>query len=351
MLGDDVFDIIKGIGRLIGRNKKVTATADPKEPANVIASAFQYGIYGVAIWDPDFNLIIANRQYADLHKIPSSLLAPGSSLLQIMHNLKARAVLSPETDPDQIMSVIEKSLADTGQITSYFRLSDDTVLSISAERMPNGNTASFMRNATRDKLLLKKLRSHAAKTEAYAEAISNFPSKAENVSDRVLNSQLDQITKTVATLLETDWCVVWARSEALNTATSASAYQAASNNHVEIDGMVLPDLAGYLAILETSQIIAIDDLDKHAYGKQQGNRAPLDEYAYASIDVPFRQNGRIVGVLSCLDTHQARNWSAADKMFVLSAASHVGNLMSNREESVLWDLPPREIDTNRQAAE
>ncbi len=316
-----------------------------------MASAVEYGIYGIAVWDPDFNLITANRQYADLHKIPTTVLRPGANLGAIMHTLKAQGVLATDTDPDNLMSVIEKTLADEGQLTSYIKLSDDTVLSISAERMPNGNTASFMRNATRDKMQLKELRSDAAKTDAYAAAIGNFPLKTENLSGRALNAQLDQITETVATLMKVDWCVIWVRDDALNAATSASAYQAASGSHAEIDGMVLPGLAGYLAILETSQIIAIDDLDKHAYGKQQGNRAPLDEYAHASIDVPFRQNGRIIGVLSCLDTQQARNWSSGDKMFAMAAASHIGNLLQVPAQDELWELPTGEVYPNRQAAE
>eukprot|EP00439_Symbiodinium_sp_Y106_P089928 s1_g2464.t1 len=251
--------------RSVERKKTTTeVAAGQNEPASIIASAFQYGIYGVAIWDPNFDLIIANRQYADLHKIPTTLLAPGTNLLQIMHNLKARGVLSPETDPDDIMRIIESSLSDTGQITSYIRLSDDTVLAISAERMPNGNTASFMRNATRDKLLLKELRSDAAKTEAYADAIMKFPSKAENTSKRALTLQLDQITETVATLMEIDWCVVWVRSSVINQAISASSFQAETGTHIEPETMQLPNLAGYLAILQNSQVIAIDDVEKHA---------------------------------------------------------------------------------------
>ncbi len=351
-LGDDVLNIIKGKLWAGAKQPPTPSTKSAGDQASAaIVSAVEYGIYGVAVWDPQFNLVTANRQYADLHKISPSVLKPGSNLRAIMHNLKSRGVLSPDTDPDDIMRIIESSLSDTGQITSYIRLSDDTVLSISAERMPNGNTASFMRNATRDKMKLKDLRVDAARSDAYVDAILKFPSKAENLSRRALASQLDEITRTVATLMETDWCVIWVRSSIINQAVSASSFQAAKGTHIEPETMQLPNLAGYLAILEASQLIAIDDLEKHAFGKFQGHRAPLDEHAHASLDTPFRRNGRIMGVLSCLDTHKARNWTAADKMFALSAASHIGNLLSATEESTLWDLPTGEIDPDRQAAE
>ena len=166
-----------------------------------------------------------------------------------------------------------------------------------------------------------------------------------------VKSQIHQITQTVATLLEVDWCIVWVRSNILNEAVAASAYQSATQAHIEIESMVLPDLTEYLAILETSRVIAIDDLDKHAFGKVQGNRAPLDDYAHSSLDAPFRQDGKIMGVLSCLDTQKARTWTAGDKMFVMAAASHMGNLMSAPDQNNLWALPTGEINAGRQAAE
>jgi len=327
------------------------AAGGPCETANAIANAFQYGIYGVAIWDEHFNLITANRQYADLHKIPSTLLTPGSSLLSIMHNLKVRGVLSSETDPDALMEVIRSALTDTGQLTSYIRFSDDTILEISAERTSNGDTVAYLRNATRDKMLTSQAREAEKQAEAYSDAIANFPLSAGKKSFTGYPQEIDQITHSVASLVQVDWCVVWTRSTILNEATAASAYQSATGKHIEIDNLVLPDLAGYLAVLETSRVIAIGDLDKHAFGQAHGNRAPLDEYAYASLDTPFRQNGQIMGVLSCIDTKSARSWSATDKMFAMSAAAHIGNLIGTTERSSLWELPASEINASRQAAE
>ncbi|WOF74694.1 PAS-domain containing protein [Parvibaculaceae bacterium PLY_AMNH_Bact1] len=335
------------------RRQAMAAMADSQQgtPEVAIATAFQYGIYGIAIWDLHFNLIAANRQYADLHKIPSTLLTPGSSLRSIMHNLKVRGVLSTDTDPDALMEIIQSTLAETGQLTSYIRFSDDTILEISAERASNGDTVAYLRNATRDKMLTNKAREAQKKAEAYSNAIAQFPLRATKTSSTDYPQEIDQITHCVASLLEVDWCVVWARSAILNEATAASAYQRATDQHIKIENLVLPDLGAYLAVLETSRVIAIDDLDKHAFGQAHGNRAPLDEYAYASIDTPFRRNGRIMGVLSCIDTKGARSWTATDKMFVMSAVSHIGNLMSTSDQSNLWELPTGEIYTGRQAAE
>ncbi len=343
-----MFDIIRD--RIWGEEPQ-DAESQHGGLASVIEAAVQYGPYGLAIWDQHFNLITANGQYADLHKIPSTLLSPGSNLRAIMHNLKGRGVLTQETDPDVLMEIIQTTIAETGHLTSYIRLSDDTLLEIAVERMSNGNCAAFLRNATRDKLVAKTARATAEKTEAYADAIAKFPLGEKNKRQKNITSDINQITQTVATLMEIDWCVVWTRSKILNEAAAASAYQSATGLHVNIENMVLPDLAGYLVILETSQVIAIDDLDKHAFGKEQGNRAPLDEYAYASLDAPFRQNGQIMGVLSCLDTKRARNWTATDKMFAMSAASHIGNLISTSDQGDLWDLPTGEVYAGRQAAE
>jgi len=351
-LGDGVFNIIKKIKW--GRDSRLSmaaGAAGPCETSSTIANAFQYGIYGIAVWDKDFNLIAANRQYADLHKIPSTLLTPGSNLLSIMHNLKGRGVLSTETDPDALMGFIKTTLADTGQLTSRIRFSDDTVLEISAERMSDGNTAAYLRNATRDNMFTKRALARKQKADAYVDAIAKFPLLENGRSTKEVKSQIHQITQTVATLLEVDWCIVWVRSNILNEAVAASAYQSATQAHIEIESMVLPDLTEYLAILETSRVIAIDDLDKHAFGKVQGNRAPLDDYAHASLDAPFRQDGKIMGVLSCLDTQKARTWTAGDKMFVMAAASHIGNLMSTPDQNNLWALPSGEINPGRQAAE
>ena len=347
-----MFNIIKWNKSRSDHGRSAAAAAvGPRETASAIANALQYGIYGVAVWDQHFNLITANRQYADLHKIPSTLLTPGSNLLSIMHNLKVRGVLSSETDPDTLMELIQSTLLETGQLTSYIRFSDETILEISAERTSNGDTVAFLRNATRDKMLTSQARVAEKKAEAYSDAIANFPLSASKRSFTGHPQEIDQITCSVASLLQVDWCVVWTRSTILNEATAASAYQNATGKHVEIENLVLPDLAAYLAVLETSRVIAIGDLDKHAFGEAHGNRAPLDDYAYASLDTPFRQNGRIMGVLSCIDTKSARNWSATDKMFAMSAAAHIGNLISTTEQGNLWELPTGEIDAGRQAAE
>jgi len=321
------------------------------ETSSTIANAFQYGIYGIAVWDEDFDLIAANRQYADLHKIPSTLMKPGTNLLSIMYNLKTRGVLSAESDPDELMEVIQSTLLETGQLTSYIRLSDETILQISAEVMENGNTVAYMRNATRDKMLTKKAREAEKKAEAYSDAIAKFPLTTSKTSSAGYPQEIDEITRSVASLSEVDWCVVWMRSRVLNEAAAASAYQRATGKHIKIENLVLPDLGAYLAVLETSRVIAIDDLDKHAYGQAHGNRAPLDDYAYASIDTPFHRNGRVMGVLSCIDTKGARSWSATDKMFAMSAATHIGNLISTRTQSDLRELPAGEVNTSRQAAE
>tara|TARA_E500000305_G_scaffold4067_2_gene3894 strand:+ start:2525 stop:3580 length:1056 start_codon:yes stop_codon:yes gene_type:complete len=351
-LGDGVFDIIKKVkwGRE-SRQSMAAGAVNSCETSSTIADAFQYGIYGIAVWDKNFDLIAANRQYADLHKIPSTLLTPGSNLLSIMHNLKVRGVLSPETDPDALMKFIKTTLSDTGQLTSRIRFSDDTVLEISAERMSDGNTAAYLRNATRDNMFTKRVFARKQKADAYVEAIAKFPLPANTKTQKDLTSEINHITQTVATLLEVDWCIVWVKSNILNEAAAASAYQSATQAHIEIESMVLPDLTEYLAILETSRVIAIDDLDKHAFGKVQGNRAPLDDYAHASLDSPFRQEGKIIGVLSCLDTKKARTWTAGDKMLVMAAASHIGNLISAPEQNNLWALPTGEINSGRQAAE
>jgi PAS fold/GAF domain len=333
------------------RSPGTCLTHNSYENAALISTAFEHGIYGIALWDEEFNLITANSQYSDLHKIPKALLTPGTNLLTVMNDLKTRGVLTADTDPATLKAHISLTLATTGQLTSAIRFSDGTFLEISAERMSNGCIVAYLRNATREKVLAREAREKEKRTETYADAIASFAMPAADERAATVSARLNHVTETVATLLPVDWCVVWTKSDTLNEAAAASTYQRATQSHIDIENTVLPDLAGYLTILETSPVIAIDDLDKHAFGQVHGNRAPLDDYAYASIDIPFRQNGRIMGVLSCLDTQGARNWSAADKMFASAAASHIGSLMSSPEPIELWDLPTGEIYRGGQAAE
>ncbi len=354
--GGRVFDIIKDkIGKPFRGPRDnpygPRLTANPDENAALIATALEHGIYGMALWDKEFNLIAANSRYSDLHKIPKTLLTPGTNLLTVMQDLKTRGVLTADTDPVTLKAHISQTLATTGQLTSAIKFSDGTFLEISAERMSNGCIVAYLRNATRERILVQEAREKEKRTETYANAIAGFTLPTPDESTATTRAGLHHITKTVATLLPVDWCVVWTRSNTLNEAAAASTYQHATGSHLQIENMILPDLVEYLAILETSQVIAIDDLDKHAFGQVHGNRAPLDDYAYASIDIPFRQNGRIMGVLSCLDTQRARNWSAADKLFAAAAASHIGSLMSSQGSTDLWDLPAGEVYRDGQAAE
>lgn len=352
----DVFKGLKGKirGSLRGASKNLSTSALNVHSGGesvLLQNALEHGIYGIALWDEEFNLIRANRQYADLHKIPSTLLTPGRNLLAIMQNLKSRGILTADTDPTKLKEHISHTLASIGHLTSVIKFSDGTFLEISAERLSNGCIVAYLRNATREKILSKAARENEKKTEKYADAITCFPIPSNQDGPSTFAEHTNQITKTVATLLSVDWCIVWTRSEILNEAAAVSAYQHATQSHIHIDTMVLPDLGSYLAALETSQIIAIDDLDNHAYGRIHGNRAPLDDYAHASIDIPFRKNNLIMGVLSCLDTKSARRWTAADKMFVMSAASRIGELMNPQREDQMWELPTSEINGSSQAAE
>ena len=309
-------------------------THNSYENAALIATAFEHGIYGIALWDEEFNLITANRQYADLHKIPNTFLTPGTSLLAVTQNLKDRGVLTEDTDPEKLKDHIARTLAATGQLTASIKLTDGTFLETSAERLSNGCTVAYLRNATRERIFAKKAYKREKRIEAYADAIAKFPVAFEDKITASRSALINQITQTVATLLSVDWCIVWTRSETLNEATAASTYQNSTQSHIEIDDMILADRGDYLAVLETSQVIAIDDLE-YAFGPAKGDGAPLDEHAHASLDVPFRKNGRIMGVLSCLDTQSTRSWGAEDKILASAAASHIGSLMSSSEPTEL----------------
>jgi len=354
--GSDVFDIIKDkIRRPFEGAGDDTPDSDliinSYENAALIASAFQHGIYGIALWDEEFNLIAANNQYSDLHKIPKTLMTPGTNLLTLMQDLKSRGVLTSSTDPTALNAHIANILATTGQLTAAIELTGGTFLEISAERMSNGCTVAFLRNATREKILAREAQEKETKTEIYADAIAKFALTAVGEKTATVPTLLNHVTETVATLLPVDWCVVWTRSETPNETAATSAYQSATRSHIELENMALSDFPEYLAILQTSKIVAIDDLDKHAFGQIHGSKAPLDEHAYALIDIPFKKDGRIVGVLNCVDTQGARSWSAADKIFVAAAASHISSLLSSPEPGHLWHLPSGEIYRGGQAAE
>lgn len=291
------------------------------ENDRLLAAALQHGVYAFALWDRDLNLIAANRRYPDLHKIPEEMLHEGINALEIMSSLKARGLLSGNTDPEKLARYIARELASAGQLVTHVSFTDGTVLEISAERMTDGNFVTFLRDASHQHMKERKWDKRETRADAYTAAISTF--NALNPADDGLRPALDEVTRTIATLLDVDRCVIWTLNPSGETAQARSCFMK-DTGHTLLPDITMDKAEIYASVLRASEIMAIPDLEKHIVSAEYNGDAPDAVKARAKLDATIRLFGQPVGSLSCLDQTRPRYWKPEDKLFVMAAAARIG---------------------------
>ena len=108
-------------------------------------------LHGLAMFDADQNLIICNREYAEIYRLPAVLTAPGTSLRAILEHRVAGGIHS-DRDPrnlvDRVMSTARRGQSATAEYT----LPDGRTIFVSHRPMSDGGWVSTHEDITQRKL-------------------------------------------------------------------------------------------------------------------------------------------------------------------------------------------------------
>ena len=106
--------------------------------------------HGLAMFDADQKLIICNRQYAEMHRLPSSLVQPGTPLLAILEHRAAGGVhaeSSPQALFDRVVGAGRRGTPSKVEYT----LPDGRTIFVSHQPMANGGWVSTHEDITQRK--------------------------------------------------------------------------------------------------------------------------------------------------------------------------------------------------------
>ncbi len=293
---------------------------DLSDNTEQLAAALEGSNFGFALWDPDLNLIAANPRYPDIHKIRSELLKPGINARDLMADLKVRGILAPNADPIKLAEFISHKLQTTGTLLSQVEFTDNTVLEITADLLPGGNIVTFLRDASHEKAMDRKWENHKTRLQSFEELLTEMPKFIAG------SSALNIITQRVADLLKVDRCVIWTGDMDAGVARSISHYNRPLGAQDEAVEFSMKTTNAFNALLSNSSILAIDDMKTHVLGLDLQDDRTFGKTVKAFLAIPILQNGRTIGLISCVALDQPRDWQSDEKLFLAAIAAQLPSL-------------------------
>jgi GAF domain-containing protein len=287
-----------------------------------ITAALDGSNYGFAIWDEALNMICCNPRYPDIHKVREELLQPGINARELMIDLKKQGILSPNADPTKLAEYIATQLSTCGTLLSNVEFTDGTILEITADRLPDGNIVTFLRDASHEKNLEKEWKARETRLRAFAETLGNFHHFLAS------ETPLHEVTKSVGTQLGVDRCSVWIGDFTAGVSRSISLFNHDTGGQDSPLEFSLKTTEALNALLQNSSILAIDDLKNHVLALDIADDRTYGDTVKAFLAVPIIVDGQPLGLISCVALKQPRTWTDDEKIFVTAIAGHMAPLVA-----------------------
>src|SRR5215468_3083693 len=125
-------------------------------------------IQGIAMYDEQSRLVLCNRRYGEMYKLPPEILVPGMSLIELMrHRVKVGTF---DRDPETYVADVLKSVPD-GK-TKLVNVPDGRIMSVTNRPMPNGGWVTTHEDITQRSKAEAKVR-HMARHDG----LTNLPNR------------------------------------------------------------------------------------------------------------------------------------------------------------------------------
>ncbi len=98
-------------------------------------------VQGLAMFDREHRLVVANRRYAELYGLTPEQVRPGTTIREIVEHRSANGDL-PGKKPDDVVAAIVGHLQGNGECEYTARLADGRYISVSAKPMEDGCTVT-----------------------------------------------------------------------------------------------------------------------------------------------------------------------------------------------------------------
>jgi diguanylate cyclase (GGDEF)-like protein/PAS domain S-box-containing protein len=112
-----------------------------------LEAALNNMVQGLAMFDADMRIVIANGRYAELYGLTPEQVKPSTHLREIVEQRIANGDLAGKT-PDQVMQAMLSRVARTGECHYTTRMDDGRYIVVSAKPMANGYTVTTHQDIT-----------------------------------------------------------------------------------------------------------------------------------------------------------------------------------------------------------
>jgi PAS domain S-box-containing protein len=148
-------------------------------------------------------------------------------------------------------------------------------------------------------------------------------SKNNDIQAGNWSAALERITTTVAQQLELSRCGIWTLNATRNSITCEKLYQHQNRSFESGSIMHAKDYPGYFEAITREDVIAAKDAWTHPAMKEFA-----DDYLKANdirsvLNVPFFNEGRLTGIISCEHQHEQKDWTEEDIEFLKTCADLV----------------------------
>ncbi len=229
---------------------------------------------GLCMFDRNEKLVVCNRRYREMYKLPAEIAKPGISLTEL---LKYRVAAGTFThDPEEYRRKLQTSLAEGRSTTNEVASADGNVIVVINRPMAGGawvathEDITERRNASRERALMQE---QQERRTAIEQAIMSFRERVESLLRTVVDGAIAM--RTTATTLFTS---------SGQTSKSAEGAVTASNEactNVETAAIATDELSGSIDEI-SRQLLRTTDIVRSAVTEAQDTNEQITVLAQAA---------------------------------------------------------------------
>ncbi len=150
-----------------------------------------------------------------------------------------------------------------------------------------------------------------------------------------LKDILDLITESIVEGLDIDRASFW-KIEA-EKLVCINLFDRNENAHIAQNDLSSRDFPIYFKALSDGIAIVADDAKTNYYTKEFTDSYLIPNGITDMLDLPIRENGKVIGVLCCEHKNQRRTWNASDFAFARSIADNLTLLLEQNKNNIIQE--------------
>jgi len=273
----------------------------------------------------DHVVLAINQRTSDLFGVPKDL-APGRHAPDYYVRPDERRTLAEQ--------VAREGRADDLRFELKRETGDTFWASASSRRVTFGGEPAILTvftDITKQVFAERILKASEARLAAQSNALTELTARQADSSACCFDDRLRGILEASARTLQVERLSLWLMDEDREAIRCVGLHRRTPRCHESGAVLRREDAPAYFAALERERVIAADDahVDARTRGFQDAYLAPNG--IGAMLDVPLRQDDRMVGVLCAEHVGATRAWSVDEQNFAVSTANLIATALADQE--------------------